>query len=796
LTFMSYPLSYDRLSRAIVISALLLVAALPVAAQTPAAVDTSTVHQFDIPAMYVPDALAAYSAVTGVVVELAGAVAEGRKSAALAGRHTAANALRALLAGTDLGVVFESHTRAQVSPSDGVVAPMYTLTPLTVIGASNRAYAVQRSRSGTKTDTPLRDVPQSITVITRDAIRDQGMLGMADVGRYVPGMTLGQGEGHRDAPTIRGNSSTADFFADGVRDDAQYFRDLYNVERVEVLKGPNALIFGRGGAGGVVNRVMKSPQSTSVRSASAGAGSYGYKRLSADIGEVLHGESGLLGALAYRMNGMYENSSSFRSHVELERYGFNPTLRFAAGATTVQAGYEYFSDARIVDRGLPSFKGAPLHAPIATFFGNPDSSYGSMRVHTATAQIEANVAGVQVRSSTRLSDYDKFYENSFAGGAVDSTRTRVSLSAYSTATQRRNLLSQLESTLRARTGSIDHVLLAGVEVGRQVTSNFRRTGYYNDTQTALSVTLDAPTVATPVTFRQSATDANNSSTVITTAGYVQDQLTISSRWQAITGLRYERFGIDFTNRRNAQDLDRSDVMLSPRMGLIFQPAHAASLYAGYSVSHLPGAGDQFSSLTATSKTLKPERLTNTEFGAKWDVRPNLSLTGAVYRLDRSNTSAPDPADATRIVQTGSQRTEGIELGAAGSITAVWQVIGGVALQKAEITSATSTAKRGAEPALVPRNTASLWSRHQILRWLSAGMGVTHQSKMFAAVDNTVTIPAFQRVDAALFLRLNSALSLQANVENVLDDRYFVTSHGNNNIMPGAPRSVRLMVTRQ
>jgi catecholate siderophore receptor len=212
------------------------------------------------------------------------------------------------------------------------------------------------------------------------------------------------------------------------------------------------------------------------------------------------------------------------------------------------------------------------------------------------------------------------------------------------------------------------------------------------------------------------------------------------------------------------------------------------------VSYLPGSGDQFTSLTATSSELEPERFENREVGAKWDVRPGLSLTAAAYRLDRSNTSAPDPADPSRIVQTGSQRTTGVELGATGNVTRAWQVAAGFASQRARIMTTTSAAKAGQRVPLVPHQTVSLWNRWQVIPSLGLGLGVVRQSDMFAAIDNTVTLPGFTRADGAVFVRLNRALSAQVNVENLLDERYYATSQGNNNIMPGASRTLRVSLT--
>jgi catecholate siderophore receptor len=717
-------------------------------------------------------------------VQLDAAAAAGVRSHAVSGNYTPSEALRRMLEGTGLSARFSGVRTAVVVSGTGE----YTLAKLDVVGRRTAGYGAVRSTSATKTETPLRDVPQSVSVVTSEVIADQSMQGMADVVRYVPGVTMGQGEGHRDAPTIRGNASTADFFVDGVRDDVQYLRDVYNVERVEALKGSNAMTFGRGGGGGVLNRVTKEPRWAPTRVFTVEGGSHDHRRATVDLGQGF-------GALALRFNGMYENSEGFRDTYQLRRYGLNPTLALALGArTTVQAGYEYFSDDRTVDRGIPSFQGRPSTAPITTFFGNPDSSYATARVSAASGFVEHVLpGGWTVRNRTRVADYDKDYLNSLPG-AVSADGATVTLSAYGNTTERRNLFNQTDVTWGVGTGALRHTLLAGAEVGRQETENFRRTGYYNDAATSFTAPFSAPTVATPITFRQSASDADNGTTASVTSFFVQDQLELSRHLQAIAGVRWERFDIDFRNDRNGEELSRRDEMVSPRAGLVFKPVAAASLYGSYSVSYLPSSGEQFSSLSATSSTLEPERFTNREVGAKWDVRPGFSLTTALYALDRTNTTAPDPADPKRVVQTGEQRTTGVEFGASGNVTPAWQMVGGATFQRAKITSTTSAAPEGRRVPLVPERTFSLWNRLQVHRSIGLGLGVIHQAEMFAAIDNTVTLPGFTRADAALFLRLAPLLSAQVNVENVLDRRYYATSHGNNNIMPGATRTVRVTLS--
>ncbi|HET9984300.1 MAG TPA: TonB-dependent siderophore receptor [Longimicrobiales bacterium] len=758
-------------------------------AAAPIVADTTVRLRFSIPVRPLGDALWDFSRQAGVRVELDTAAAAGVRSHAVSGTYTAPEALRRLLAGTGLTARFTGLEMARVIGGGADGLAVHALAPLTVIGARSRGYAALRTTTATRTDTPLRDAPQSVSVVTRQVIADQAMQGMADVVRYVPGITMAQGEGHRDAPTIRGNNSTADFFVDGVRDDAQYFRDLYNVERVEALKGSNAMIFGRGGGGGVINRTLKEARWPATRALTLEGGSFEHKRATLDVGQ------GLGAAVAARLNGVYEASGGFREAADLRRYGINPTFALAAGPRTmVRAGYELFDDRRTVDRGIPSFQGRPADVDIATFFGNPEVNRATLRLNAATASVEhATRGGLTIRNRTRFADYDKFYQNTYPG-AVNAAGTQVALSAYNHAIGRRNVFNQTDVVYGVGTGGVRHTLLLGAELGRQETSNFRGTGYYDGAATSVSVPVDRPTVATPVIFRQSATDADNGTTATVAAVYVQDQLALSGRWQAVLGLRLDRFAVDFHDNRSGADLGRDDRLISPRAGLVFKPVEPVSLYGSYSVSYLPSSGDQFGSLTATTRTLEPERFTNREIGAKWEVRPELTLTAAAYRLERTNTAAPDPSDPSRLVQTGSQRTTGLELEASGNVTDAWQVIGGVAAQRAEIVSTTRAAAAGASVPLVPRRTFSLWNRYQLLRPVGVGLGVVRQSAMYAAIDNTVTLPGFTRVDGALFLRLGPLLGAQLNVENLLDERYYPTSQGNNNIMPGAPRTLRISIT--
>jgi len=655
----------------------------------------------------------------------------------------------------------------------------------TVTITESAGYQIGAVSSATRTDTLLRDVPQSITVVSKEQIRDQSMQSIADVVNYIPGITSHQGENNRDQLVIRGNSTSADFFLNGVRDDVQYYRDLYNIDRVEALKGPNAMTFGRGGGGGVINRVTKEAGFTRAREVSFQGGSFGDKRFTADFDQPLNQN------VAVRLNGMFESSDSFRQHVYLRRYGINPTVTITPGTQTrIVLGYEYFHDRRTADRGIPSFRGRPVDIPISTFFGNPSDSYARASVNLGSALITHQTGQLNIRNRTLFGDYDRGYQNYVAGG-VTADKTQAALSAYNNATKRHNIFNQTDLTYLLSTGRVKHTLLGGAELGRQASDNFRQTGFFNNTSTSVFVPLADPAISTPVTFRQNATDADNHVQLRLAAGYVQDQIEFSRYVQVITGARFDYFDLRFHNNRNGDNLQRIDRLISPRAGIVIKPLSQLSIYGNVSVSYLPSSGDQFSSLTTVTQQVKPEKFNNFEAGAKWDLLRDLALTAAVYRQDRTNTRSTDPNDPTRIVQTGSQRTNGFELGLTGNLTRNWRIVGGYAHQNGFITSATTAAVKGAQVAEVPRQMFSLWNNYQIVKRLGVGLGVIHRSDMFAAIDDAVILPGYTRADAAVYFSFNEKWRLQANFENLFNKTYYLNADNNNNISPGSPRAVRV-----
>ncbi len=670
---------------------------------------------------------------------------------------------------------------AQAQPMDGAGEDAERHA-IVVIGQPDSYRA--DTASGLKTPTPLIDVPQTVTVLTREQLDDQGVSQLGDALRYVPGVVLGQGEGNRDQIVLRGQNTTADFYLDGLRDDTQYYRSLYNIDRVEVLKGANALLFGRGGGGGVINRVRKTPSlAGSSLGANAALGTFGDFALAAGLNQPL---SQTVGA---RLNGTYEEFDNHRQDFRGRFIGVNPTLAFAPGADTrIDLSYNYDDDRRTADRGIPSLGGLPLAGYRDTFFGRKDINLAAVKAHIAEVRVTQQLSdGLTLNLAGQYSHTDKYYGNVFAGAAVDAATRTVALSAYNSTVLRESWIGQANLVWQGKTGQIGHTLLAGFEAGDQRTDAARREGVFqgsNIVSLADRLTIPAVTFGAP--------SRSTHAKVQTLSAYVQDQIELAPFLQIVGGVRYDEFKINADNLLTATSAARTDRKWSPRAGVVVKPKAAVSLYGSYTRSFLPQSGDQFSALDATQATLAPEAFTNLELGAKWDVTSSLALTAAAYRLDRENSRFNDPV--TGLPQlSGKTRTRGIEFSAAGRILPQWQVSLGYTLQEGKVRSSTTAAPAGRSLALLPKSQIALWTRYDVSPKLGLGLGVTHQSSSFTTVSNAVTLPAFTRVDSAVFYTLSKAVSVQLNVENLLNSQYFPTAHTDNNISTAEPRSAKISV---
>jgi len=531
--------------------------------------------------------------------------------------------------------------------------------------------------------------------------------------------------------------------------------------------------------------VLKRPSLNVGRSGIASADGWGARRFSADFDQPLTSAAGL------RLNGLYENSDSFRHHVDVKRYGINPTAALLVGPDTrLDFSYEYFHDRRTADRGVPSLAGEPVRGFTRSFFGDPDDSFAKADVNLATIATEHRFAeGLTVKNRTMLGDYDKFYQNIFANSSAASGT--VALGAYNNRNHRRNLFSQTDLVWEKKLAAIDQTLLVGFEFGWEKSRNKRLTGRFVGQD---SVSLSDPTLDANVVFEPAASDADNRVHANVAAIYAQEQLRPADWIEIVAGLRYDSLKIDVDDLRAAGggQFGRTDHLWSPRLGLVLKPTENLSVYASYGRSYLPQSGDQFSSLTDVTEGLKPERFDNYEFGAKLQLPGGLLATAAVYRLDRTNTRATDPVSHLTVL-TGAQRSRGIELGLERSVSSRWLISGGYSYQKAEITETTTAAPAGREVPLVPRHGFSLWNRYGFTKQIGAGIGVIARSKSYATISNQVKLPGYARVDAALYYQLPWGVKAQVNVENLFGAHYFPTANADNNISPGAPRAVKATV---
>lgn len=651
--------------------------------------------------------------------------------------------------------------------------------PSNVVG-----YVAHGTSTATKTNTPILDIPQSVTIVTQQQLQDRASFSLNQALSYVPGVTVTGGEGNKDAISIRGQNSSADFYRDGIRDDAEYYRDLYNIQAVEVLKGPSALTFGRGGGGGIINRVTKKADGVERRDMEVSFGSFGRKRVTIDLGQAVSDQ------LALRLNGLYEQSYGYRNFFKMERYGVNPTLTWKPLQNTfVTLGYEHYYDRRMNDRGIPSIgmgsfydgypaglaslvPGYPAPTNNWTFFGNAfpsptTNNYSRANVNIVDLYMEHKTdSGLEIKNHTLYANYAKRYANTFPGENVllfeGPPGGQMEIEGYVHNTPRTNIFNQTDLIYRYQmTPEIKHTLLAGAEVGNQTSASERNLSCFGTPETSLAVNCDGsltavdapflrPTLYLPMVYgdprERRYTNLNVAS------GYVQDQIAITKHLDILAGVRFDHFDLNFTGADfplppgadpNGQAAETAEGEIvdpinqkihsvtnkwSPRLGAVIKPTDALSYYFAYSRSFLPPASDQFVVLTPSLAALQPQGFQNIEVGMKYQVLPNLLFTAALYQLNRSN--QPITVTAFNAVSANT-RTRGGELGLVGNVTEQWQMSLGYGLQSARILNA-SVDPNPIDPWLtydgkvtpnVPRNTFSYWNKYDVSSFLGAGPGV-------------------------------------------------------------------------
>ena len=670
-------------------------------------------------------------------------------------------------------------------PGSGAVT---TLPEVRVIGVQQLPpYQADTATGATRIAAPLRDIPQTVNVVTETLVEDQAARSLQDTLQNVPGVSFNIGDGQRDQVVIRGFEAIGDQYVDGLRDDALYYRDLSNLESVEVIKGPAAVLYGRGSSGGIVNRITKKP-GPSVREAELVAGSFGRARAAFDFGDAL-------GASAdFRVTGAIEDSGSFREEGFIERESVAPALSLDLSRDTrVLFQAERLHDRRITDMGIPAFQGRPVDVPIETYYGTADAEqddYSDADMTAGRVALDHRLGdGLAVRFDSRAYSYALDRQNTFAATVDDATQT-ASLFHGATDRQDAGWVSRLELTQDLRVAGTKHQPLYGVEISRQK-KDFKSWNW----NVRPTVDVFDPARLPLAAFGVPVPGNDNETTMDVSSLYVQDLVTLSSHWKALLGLRYDVFDQKVDERLAGQsDRQRTDREWSPRAGLVFQPSDWQSWYVSYSRSFQP-SGETLA-FSAAQAYMAPEQTSNIEAGTRLDFfGGKLSTTASVFRLERTDIKNVDPA-TREIVPVGTQRTDGIELTAAGEIAPGWQLSAGYAYLDAQITESVAVQNgvdlQGNTAALTPKHSANAWLMRELGHGFSLGGGLNYVGDRYTSQDNLVTLDNYVTADAALIYKAKS-FDVALNAKNLTDKEYFVSGHGTSNNLnaPGAPRSVEL-----
>jgi len=665
-----------------------------------------------------------------------------------------------------------------------------------VTGAREEAsYKPEESRTALKIDAPLRDIPQSVNVVPQSVLRDQGADSLEDALKNVPGIGLSNGDGQRDQVTIRGFSAIGDQYIDGIRDDALYYRDMSNIERVEVLKGPAAVLYGRGSSGGLINSVTKKPTFTPEQEVGVSFDSEGKRRTQFDAGWADQEQK----SKAFRVTGALEDSDTFRENGFLERKALAPSAYFQlSDDLEINLGASYLYDKRLIDFGIPALNGRPVDVGRDKRFGSADADqdYTRSEVFSLTAGIDYRINDAFTLSNTsRYYHYDLDRNNTLAHTdanrfvtAPDGTLL-VKLKRGNVQRKEDGWFNQTELKQNAVLAGMNHQLLYGVEFGRQEKDQ----QFFNQDDVArVPVYGDA---LQPVPSQANRKTGDGLNTQETTGLYIQDLIELSPHWKALLGVRYDEFDQTFRDDLNGKtELERTDYTLSPRAGLVWQPDDRQSYYLSVSQSYQP-SGEMFQ-VSAANVELEPEETTNYEIGAKWNLlQDQLTLTAAVFRLERTQIKTTDPVNPAKLVLAGEQRTDGFETTFMGQVSDNWQLYGGYAFLDAEITKSNSKtngiANEGQVPTLTPRHSANLWAVRSLSPDWRVGMGANYVGSRYTSLDNETELPGYTTFDAALFYQ-QEQWDAALRLFNVFDKEYYASAHGSVDLITsGAPRTLEL-----
>ena len=652
-----------------------------------------------------------------------------------------------------------------------------------------------------KTPTPVIDVPQSLSIVTSDQITQQGFTSIGDIIDYTPGVNSSQGEGHRDAVVFRGVRSTADYFIDGVRDDVQYYRPLYNLEQVEILRGPNALLFGRGGTGGILNRVTKKGV--------IGETLNGYKAsLNTENEFDLQIDSNFATSetSAFRINAFYESFNNHRDFYDGDRIGINPTAKFELSQlTTLDLFYEYVDQDRFIDRGIPTgADGRPVDELDDIVFGDPDINKTQLEAHLFRASLQHEFSDTfKGNLSAFYGDYDKLYQNFYASSYNQaSTPDEVTLDGYVDTTKRQNMSLSGNLIGEFAVGRLNHTVIAGVEYIDTSSDQDRFNAFWDMTSDdnevfainrPLSLRGGIGTNGDGDTTRNDfSVDINDDTRVGVEvfSAYIQDEIEVSEKLDIVLGARFDSFDINVFNVPGDETRSRKDEEISPRLGIVYKAQENVSFYGSYSESFLPRSGEQFANINGSNNQLAPNTFTNLEAGVKWDLNRGLSLTAAVFEIEQSSPQVSDN-DASTLDVIDSEIT-GFEAQIQGQLTDVWFVSAGYSNLDGEQVS--RTGPTGLRPRELPENMFSIWNNFKASDKSGLGIGLTYQDESFINNSNSASLPSYTRIDAVVYYDVSETLRVQLNIENLADQRYYPNSHSTHQATVGAPLNARLTIT--
>ncbi|PPD41282.1 MAG: TonB-dependent siderophore receptor [Methylobacter sp.] len=656
-------------------------------------------------------------------------------------------------------------------------------------------FKAETSSTGGKTEMAIRDIPQSVSVVKKELIQSQNAFNLRDALKNVSGLTIAAGEGGRtgDSITLRGFSANSDNYLDGVKENGQYNRDTFFIEKAEVLKGASSILFGRGATGGVINQVAKKPTGKTGVTGGFTYGSYDFKRTTIDAESAYQN-------LSARLNFLFQDNGSFRDYNDTQRLGLAPSFRLKVDDdTNVDLSLLHQEEQGVFDYGVPMFRGKPADVPVNTYYGFTDNRLMDTDTNVATVALSHRFnADFSVKNTLRVGAYERNYLTHLFGAVTDNgAASTVARSQALRRNEQDNVYNQTDFVYKKPLLGFNNTLMFGSEFGWE---NY-------DFKSKNSTGVSSVSIFNPVLTASSTGLATDFSGTLTTdrytkaqtyAGYVLDQFEISPEWKVLVGTRYDQFDAQQLDRVATDRFSRSDSQWSPRSGLVWQPDKVQSYYFSYGTSFNPSA--ESLSLSESTANLPPEQNRNFEIGAKYDLfGGRLSATAAVFRLEKTNARTADPNDSNLTILAGEQRTDGFEFGLAGEVLPRWDMSMTYAYLDAEIsksnTMATGTVSglskslQGMNATNVPEHSGVVWNSFHITPEWEVGGGVFYASDRYADNVNEVTLPAYARLDAVVAYH-QKHYDVQMNVFNLADTVYYESGQ-TRSALPGVPLSAQV-----